>query len=87
MRWGVTSKLSIGFAATAGLFLVFWLAAAYQMHQTFEELKGVHQGYLSLNRLVTQIKSLADVQDERVRRITTETNPAVQRHLRPCSQA
>ena len=52
------------------------------MHQTFEELNGVHHGYLSLNRLVTQIKSLADVQDERVRRITSETNPAVQRHLR-----
>ena len=82
MRWGIISKISIGFAAVTGLFLVLWIVAAFQMHQTFEELKGVHQNYLSLNRLVTQAKSLVTLQDERVRRMTSESDPKIQKHLR-----
>ena len=82
MRWGIISKISIGFAAVTGLFLVLWIIAAFQMHQTFEELQGVHQNYLSLNRLVTQAKSLVTLQDERVRRMTSESDPAIQKHLR-----
>ncbi len=82
MRWGIISKISIGFAAVTGLFLVLWIIAAFQMHQTFEELQSVHQNYLSLNRLVTQAKSLVTLQDERVRRMTSESDPAIQKHLR-----
>ena len=35
-----------------------------------------------MNRLVTQLKGLADIQDERVRRVTAEDNPEVQENLR-----
>ena len=81
MKFGLKSRIRVGFLLILIIFVGTLLFAVHQMDVSRGDLQLIQRGYLTMSRLATQVQTLQETQDEYVVRAFAETDLGFQKHL------